>query len=154
MRSYCPENFVTLGKAPPGHPPPPPQYDKIFPYFGFELKSCFTIASLFHMFIDMDERIAGEQDRQSQTIECPQGPSNSQIYIYIFVLHFSPYIKNWFSIVFPCCTYVSAVMNLHKLIFWCPGTPGFYVRVQYDPEKNTFFLSYFYLNSNGSYQIA
>ena len=72
MRSYCPENFVTLGKAPPGHPPPP-HMTKYLPYFGFELKSCFTIASLSHMYIDMDETIAGEQDRQ--IIECPQAPS-------------------------------------------------------------------------------
>ena len=142
MRSYCPENFVTLGKD-HQDTPPPPNMTKYYPYFGFELKSCFTIASLFHMYIDMDERIAGEQDRQSQIIECPQGPSNSQIYI--FVLHFSPYIKNWFSIVFPCCTYVSAVMR--------SAFAGFYVRAQYDPEQTT-FLSYFYLNSNGSYQIA
>ena len=56
------------------------------------------------MYIDMDERIAGEQDRQSQIIECPQGPSNSQIYI--FVLHFSPYIKkkvfNCFPLLYIC----------------------------------------------------
>ena len=60
------------------------------------------------MYIDMDERIAGEQDGQNQIFEYPQGPSNNQKYI--FVLHFSPYIKSSFSILFPC-TYVSTVMR-------------------------------------------
>ena len=58
------------------------------------------------MYIDMDERIAGEQDTQNQISHYP---SNNQIYIYF--LHFSPYIKNWFSIVFPFCTYVSTVIR-------------------------------------------
>ena len=43
------------------------------------------IASLFHMYIDMDERIAGKQDRFSLIIEDPlRAPK-----IYIF-LHFGP----------------------------------------------------------------
>ena len=78
------------------------------PVMGFELKSSIQIASLFHTYIDMDERISGEQDRQNQKFEYHQGPSNNQKYIYF--LHFIPYIKNWFSIVFPC-TYVSTVMR-------------------------------------------
>ena len=73
------------------------------------------------MYIDMDERIAGEQDRQSQIIECPKGPSNSQKYT--FVLHFSPYIKNWFSIVFPYCTYVSTVMRSAFADIFVPPVP-------------------------------
>ena len=44
----------------------------------------YLSASLFHMYIDMDERIAGEQDRQNQISEYPQAPSNNQKYIYYF----------------------------------------------------------------------
>ena len=40
-----------------------------FSYFGFKLKN--QIASLFHMYIDMGERIAGKQDRPSLMIEDP-----------------------------------------------------------------------------------
>ena len=44
----------------------------IFSYFGFKLKNVFyQIASLFHMYIDMGERIAGKQDRFSLIIEDP-----------------------------------------------------------------------------------
>ena len=41
----------------------------IFSYFGFKLKNVYQIASLFHMYIDMGERIAGKQDRPSLIIE-------------------------------------------------------------------------------------
>ena len=38
----------------------------------------YQIASLFHMYIDMGERIAGKQDRFSLIIEDPhQGPQNT-----------------------------------------------------------------------------
>ena len=54
----------------------------------------YQIASLFHMYIDMGERIAGKQDRFSLIIEDPlRAP------------------KNGFQIVSPCCTYVSTVMG-------------------------------------------
>ena len=36
-----------------------------------KLKNFLSIASLFHMYIDMDERIAGKQDRPSLIIEEP-----------------------------------------------------------------------------------
>ena len=42
-------------------------------------------------------------------------------------------------------------------IFGAPGTPGFYVGAQHDPEKNEIyfiFFIFFYFNSKGSYQIA
>ena len=44
----------------------------------------YQIASLFHMYIDMGERIAGKQDRFSLIIEDPpQGPQNTpKIYIF------------------------------------------------------------------------
>ena len=43
----------------------------LFSYFGFKLKK---FASLFHMYIDMGERIAGEQDRHSLITEGPPVP--------------------------------------------------------------------------------
>ena len=78
----------------------------LFHILDLNLKSSFQIASLFHMYIDMGERIAGEQDRPSLIIECPPGPLQIAKHILFFT-----YIKNWFSIVFPCCTYVSTVMS-------------------------------------------
>ena len=59
-------------------------------YFGFKLKNLFyQIASLFHMFIDMGERIAGEQDRPSLIIEDPlRAPKIAPKYT--FFLHFGP----------------------------------------------------------------
>ena len=45
---------------------------------GLNLKMSYQIASLFHMYIDMGERIAGKQDRFSLIIEDPpQGPQNT-----------------------------------------------------------------------------
>ena len=38
---------------------------------GLNLKMSYQIASLFHMYIDMGERIAGKQDRFSLIIEDP-----------------------------------------------------------------------------------
>ena len=68
MRSYCPEIFVHL--ASPG----PPKYEKKFYFFhilGLNLKMSYQIASLFHMYIDMGESIAGKQDRFSLIIKDP-----------------------------------------------------------------------------------
>ena len=71
MRSYCPEIFVHLGSM------------TFFSYFqnmkkvyffhilGLNLKISYQIASLFDMYIYMDERIAGKQDRPSLIIEHP-----------------------------------------------------------------------------------
>ena len=58
----------------------------------------YQIASLFHMYIDMGERIAGKQDRFSLIIEDPLR---------------APKIYIGFQIVSPCCTYmyVSTVMR-------------------------------------------
>ena len=42
-----------------------------FSYFGFKLNLFYQIVSLFDMYIDMGERIAGKQDRPSLIIEDP-----------------------------------------------------------------------------------
>ena len=42
-----------------------------FHILGLNLKMSCQIASLFHMYIDMGERIAGKQDRFSLIIEDP-----------------------------------------------------------------------------------
>ena len=53
-------------------PQDPPKYEKKYNFFhilGINLKISYQIASLFHMYIDMGERIAGKQDRPSLIIE-------------------------------------------------------------------------------------
>ena len=57
-------------KAPPG---PPQIWKKVLfvHILGLNLKMSYQIASLFHMYIDMGERIAGKQDRFSLIIEDP-----------------------------------------------------------------------------------
>ena len=58
-----------------------------FSYFRFNIS--YQIASLFHMYIDMGERIAGKQDRPSLIIEDPLStPKIAQKYT--FFLHFGP----------------------------------------------------------------
>ena len=60
-------------KSPPG--PPPPKYEKKWGFFlhilGLSLKISYQIVSLFNMYIDMGERIAGKQDRPNLIIEDP-----------------------------------------------------------------------------------
>ena len=85
----------------------------------------------------MGERIAGKQDRPCLIIEDPpQGPPNSQKYI--FFIHFEKHMKNWFSNCFPLlCIYLHCDEVCICLHFGAPGTPGFYVRAQQDPDKVT-----------------
>ena len=74
-----------------------------FHILGLNLKISYQIASLFHMYIDMGERIAGKQDRPSLIIEDPlRAPKIPPKYIFK---------KKGFQIVSPCCTYVSTVMR-------------------------------------------
>ena len=67
-------------------------------------------------------------------------------------------MKNWFSNCFPLlyiCLHCGEVCICWH--FGAPGTPGFYVGAQHDPEKNEIyfiFFIFFYFNSKGSYQIA
>ena len=97
-------------KAPPG----PPKYEKKYYFFhilGLNLKISYQIASLFHMYIDMGERIAGEQDRPSVIIEDPpQGPQNTpKIYI---LFTFWPINEKMVFNLFPLVVhYVSTVMR-------------------------------------------
>ena len=56
----------------------------LFHILGLNLKISYQIVSLFDMYIDMGERIAGKQDRPSQIIEGPpQGPLNSPKYTFL-----------------------------------------------------------------------
>ena len=56
-----------------------------FHILGLDLNISYQIASLFHMYIDMGERIAGKQDRPNLIIEDPlRAPKIAQKYIYIF----------------------------------------------------------------------
>ena len=72
MRSYCPEIFVHLGST--YGPPGPPKYEEKYIFFhilGLNFKISYQIVSLFDMYMDMGERIAGKQDRHSLIIEDP-----------------------------------------------------------------------------------
>ena len=90
MRSYCPEIFTWVRHK---GPPEPPKYEKKYYFFhilGLNLKNSYQIASLFHMYIDIVERIASrEQDRPSLIIEDPlRAPKIAPKYT--FFLHFGP----------------------------------------------------------------
>ena len=53
-------------------PPGPPKYEKNIYFFhilGLNLKMSNQIVSLFDMYMDMGERMAGKQDRPSLIIE-------------------------------------------------------------------------------------
>ena len=60
-----------------------------FHILGLNLKNSYQIASLFHMYIDMGERIAGKQDRPSLIIEDPLRAPKIAQNIHLF-LHFGP----------------------------------------------------------------
>ena len=74
-------------------PPGPPKYEKKYYFFhilGLNLSDSYQIASLFHMYIYMGERIAGKQDRPGLIIEDPlRAPKIAPKYT-IFFLHFGP----------------------------------------------------------------
>ena len=70
----------------------------------------YQIASLFHMDIDMGERIAGKQDRFSLIIEDALTAPKYLQNIHFFHILANKW-KNGFQIVSPCCTYVSTVMR-------------------------------------------
>ena len=108
------------------YPPNMKKHIFFFHILGLNLKISYQIASLFDMYIDMGERIAGNP---------PQGPLNA------LNIHF---FENCFSNCFPLlyiCLHCDEVC-----IFWhfdAPGTPGFYVGAQHDPDFLFFFFSDF-----------
>ena len=91
---------------------------KVYCFNILGLNLSYQIASLFAMYIDMDERIAGKQDRSSMIIEDPpQGPPNSSKYI--FFLHFGLYMKKSFQIDSPCCISTEKVLIRLLLYLIC-----------------------------------
>ena len=66
----------------------------------------YQIASLFHMYIDMGERIAGKQDRFSLIIEDPlRAPKIPPKYT--FFSHFGPKMKKMVFKLFPLVVHMS-----------------------------------------------
>ena len=117
----------------------------IFHILGLNLKISYQIVSLFDMYIDMGERIAGKQDKPSDW-RLPQGPLNSPKYN--FVLHFGSCMKNWFSncspLLYICLHCDEGCICWH---FGAPDTPGFYVWAQHDPEKQKKNIFFFYFKT-------
>ena len=113
----------------------------------------YQIASLFHMYIDMGERIAGKQDRFSLIIEDPlRAPKIPPKYKFWPINE-----KMVFKIVSPCCTYVSTVMRSAFADTLVPLVPWILCKAQHDP-KFFFLINFnffnFYFNLKGFYQIA
>ena len=100
----------------------------------FNLKKSYQIASLFHMCIDMGERIAGKQDRPSLIIEDPPPPRAPQIVVFncfpLLCIYMSPlclHLLSAFAVCICCLHLLSAfavcIYCLHLLTFWCPRYP-------------------------------
>ena len=113
MKSYCPENLVALGSTP--SPPPPPNIPMADSYFGFQLKKLLLyIAFLFHMYIDMGERIAGKKHRPSLIIK---GPLRAhQIATNILQITFLPLYE---KLIFNC--FPLLYMSNHAIIYGSVG---------------------------------
>ena len=126
MRSYCPEILVHL----------------IFHILGLILSDCFFI---WHVHGYGWEDSWKARYAQSNHWRPPQGPLNSPK-IYIFFLHFGSYMKNWFSNCFPLYICLHCDDGCIWWHFGAPGTPGFYVRAQHDPEKKVKNIFFFFLN--------
>ena len=73
---------------------------------GLNLKNSYQIASLFHMYIDMGERIDGKQDRPSMIIEDPLRSPKIAQNIYI-VLTFWPINEKLGFKLFPVVVHMS-----------------------------------------------
>ena len=122
-------------------PPGPPKYEKKYNFchiLGLNLKNSYQIASLFHMYIDMGERIAGEQYRPSLIIEdplrAPKIAQNSPKYTFIFT--FWPTNEKLVFKLFPLVVHMSPLWwGLRLLTFWCPWYPWILCGGQHDPEK-------------------
>ena len=75
-----------------------------FHILGLNLKNSYQIISLFDMYIDMGERIAGKQDMPSPIFEYPSGPPNNPKYKK--KKHFGSYEKQVFKL-FPLVVHMS-----------------------------------------------
>ena len=121
------------------------------------LKSYFQIASLFHMYIDMGERIDGEQDRPSLIVECPPPHRTHQIANNIrFFTFWTIYEKKLVFYCFPFCAYVSSVMRSVFSDILVPRYPWIlYSGLAGPPPPPQYFVSYFfYFNSKCYYHIV
>ena len=77
-----------------------------FIILGLNLKISYQITSLFNIYINMNERIAGKQDRPSLIIEHPlRAPQITQD-IHIF-LHFGLYDEKLVFKLFPLAVHMS-----------------------------------------------
>ena len=133
-------------KAPPG----PPQIWKKYYFFhilGLNLKISYQIASLFHMYIDMGERIAGKQDRSSLIIEDPLRAPKIPQNIFFFTIW--PINEKLVFKLFPLVVHMSPLWwGLRLLTFWCPWYPWNLCKGPTWPKKNSiFFFHIFYFNS-------
>ena len=77
-----------------------------FHILGLNLKISYQIASLFDMYIDMGERLAGKQDRPSLIIEHPLGAPQIAQNIHIFFTFWLVYEKLVFKL-FPLVVHMS-----------------------------------------------
>ena len=104
-------------KGPPGHP----KYEKKYIFFhilGLNLKISYKIVSLFDMYMDMGERIAGKQDRASLIIEDPLRPKYT--FYFTFWLVYEKLVFKLFSLV----VHMSPLWwGLHLITFWWPWYP-------------------------------
>ena len=140
-------------RPPPPRTPPPPIWiwkkNCFCHILGLNIKMYYQIVSLFDMYIDMGERIAGKQDRCSHINA--QGPLNSQNKICLDIL--AHIWKTCFPLLYICLHCDEVCICWH---FGSPGTHGFYMRAQHDPDKNKKIFSFCILfwNSKGFYHIA
>ena len=130
-------------------PQDPPNMKKVlfcFHILGLNLKISYQIASLFHMYIYMGERIAGKQEWSSLIIEDPlRAPKIPPKYTFFFYILAHKW-KTGFQIVSPCCTYVSTVMRSAFADILVPLVPlDFMYGPNMTPKKMKFilFFSYF-----------
>ena len=124
-------------------PSGPPKYEKIYIYFhilGLNLNISYRIASLFDMYIDMGERIAGKEDRPSLIMEDPLRAPQIAQNVNFFTL-WPIYGKLVFKL-FPLVVHLSPLWwGLHLLTFLWPWYP--WILCKGPTWPNIFFFSYF-----------
>ena len=91
-----------------GPPGPPKRRIQVFflHILDFNSKGSHHIASIFDMYININERVDVKQDGPSLIIEAPPPPRASQIVRDIILSHCGPYMKILLLIVFPYCIYI------------------------------------------------